>query len=200
MAYEKDPLEPGYYWAGFVDVKKPFEFVPPDVFKNADRNTMGQPIAESSMADRVRPTAEGLRHIIGIQGLLWGENLRSPERFEYMAFPRMICLAERAWARSPAWATINDASERKLMIAKDWNQFANRLGQRELPRLDYFDGGVHYYLPPPGMAVMNNLIYANIAFPGLAIRYTKDESEPTSRSELYVPAFDRQRGEVSSVR
>jgi hexosaminidase len=185
LAYEKDPLEPGYYWAGFVDVKKPFEFVPPDVFKNADRNTMGLPVNANSLADRVRPTAEGLRHIIGIQGLLWAENLRSPERLEYMAFPRLICLAERAWAQSPAWASTGDASKRKSLIAKDWNQFANRLGQRELPRLDNLDGGVRYRLPPPGAIVRDEQVFANVAFPGLEIRYTTDGAEPTKISPVY---------------
>ena len=35
LATEKDPLEPGYYWAGFVDMRAPFEFNPFDFYQNA---------------------------------------------------------------------------------------------------------------------------------------------------------------------
>jgi hexosaminidase len=194
LACEKDPLEPGYYWAGFVDARAPFEFVPPDVFKNADRNTMGQPVSESSLADRVRPTTEGLRHIIGIQGQLWAENLRTNEALEYMAFPRLISLAERTWARPPAWANIDDSTVRKSKMADDWNHFANRLGQRELPRLDYLDGGVRYRLPPPGAVMRNNQVFANVAFLGLEIRYTTDGTEPTKSSNVYTKPLPAQHG------
>ena len=67
----------------------------------------------------------------------------------------------------------------------DWNQFANRLGQRELPRLDYLFGGVDYRLPPPGAVVRDGLLYANVAIPGLELRYALDGSEPTESSAKY---------------
>ncbi len=185
LACEKDPLEPGYYWAGFVDARKPFEFAPLDVFQNADRNSMGQPVNSERLARGARLTDEGARHVLGIQGQLWGENLRDSQSLEYMAFPRVIALAERAWARSPEWASTNEPVGRHRQLDRDWNQFANRLGQRELPRLDYLCGGVHYRLPPPGAAVRNGLIHANVAFPGVNVRYTDDGSEPNNMSALY---------------
>jgi hexosaminidase len=185
LACEKDPLEPGYYWAGFVDARKPFEFVPLDVFQNADRNSMGQPVSDESLAERTRLTTAGARHVLGIQGQLWGENLRDARSVEYMAFPRLIALAERAWAKSPTWTSIADPTERRKVLQRDWNQFANRLGQRELPRLDCLYGGVHYRLPPPGAVLRNGFVYANVAFPGLEIRYTSDGSEPNHASSLY---------------
>src|SRR5262249_35290002 len=100
LACEKDPSEIGYYWAGFVDVRAPFDLIPLDVFKNADRTSMGQPVRTESLANRARLTPDGEQHILGIQGQLWGENLRSSEKLESMAFPRLISLAERAWAQS----------------------------------------------------------------------------------------------------
>jgi hexosaminidase len=171
LACEKDALEPGYYWAGFVGMRAPFEFIPFDVFKNASQNAMGQSVTAEAFTGRARLTASGRQHVLGIQGQLWGENLRSSESLEYMAFPRVIALAERAWAQSPKWAEIEDPPARRAAIDLDWNQFANRLGQRELPRLDYLCGGVHYRLPPPGIAIRDGLIQANVAFPGLMIRY-----------------------------
>jgi hexosaminidase len=185
LACEKDPLEPGYYWAGFVNARKPFEFVPLDVFQNADKTTMGEPLDPSSFAGRTRLTDDGARHVLGIQGQLWAENLRDSRTLEYMAFPRLIALAERAWARSPKWAAITDAAERSNSLERDWNQFANRLGQRELPRLDWLYGGVHYRLPPPGAIVRQGLVHANVEFPGVRIRYTTDGSEPENASPLF---------------
>jgi hexosaminidase len=191
LACEKDPLDPGYYWANFVGMRAPFEFIPLDVFKNAAYTNMGQPIDEKTLANRARLTANGAGHILGIQGQLWGENLRDANSLEYMAFPRVIALAERAWARSPGWAQIPDSSARNAQIERDWNQFANRLGQRELPRLDYLAGGVRYRLPPPGVIVRDGTIRANVAFPGLGIRYSDDGSEPSDNAIPYqkpIPA------------
>ncbi|HEX4415923.1 MAG TPA: family 20 glycosylhydrolase [Lacipirellulaceae bacterium] len=185
LACEKDPLERGYYWAGFVGMRAPFEFVPLDVFKNANQTSMGQAEGEESFADRVRLTASGANHILGIQGELWSENLRSEENLEYMAYPRMIALAERGWAKSPQWASIRDAAPRRAELETAWNRFANRLGQRELPRLDYFAGGMKYRLPPPGAVVRKARLEANVELPGLDIRYTTDGSEPELTSTLY---------------
>jgi len=72
----------------------------------------------------------------------------------------------------------------KLLLA-DWNAFANALGQRELPRLDYVSGGYNYRLAPPGLKYATGKLYANTQFPGLSIRYTTDGSEPTLESDLY---------------
>ncbi len=186
LACEKHPEEPGYYWAGFVDTRAPFELVPLDVFKNADHDGMGRAVPAAALANRQRLTEQGARHILGIQGQLWAENLRSPAMLEYMAFPRMIALAERAWAKSPAWAEINDAAERRRQIDNDWNQFANRLGQIELPRLDLLAGGVQYRLPSPAVVISDAAVHANVELPGLAIRYTTDGSEPTPSAHLYM--------------
>ncbi|HET8569088.1 MAG TPA: beta-N-acetylhexosaminidase [Candidatus Limnocylindria bacterium] len=45
-------------------------------------------------------------HVLGAQGQLWTEYMRTPEHVEYMAFPRAIALAEIVWspreARDPA--------------------------------------------------------------------------------------------------
>jgi len=70
-------------------------------------------------------------------------------------------------------------------IQRDWNQFANRLGQRELPRLDFLSGGVLYRLPPPGAVVRDGRVSANVAFPGIAIRYTNDGTEPDLTASPY---------------
>jgi hexosaminidase len=68
---------------------------------------------------------------------------------------------------------------------KDWNRFANIVGQREMPRLDYLFGGFNYRIPPPGAVLREGFLHANVDFPGLTIRYTTDGSEPDAESPVY---------------
>jgi hexosaminidase len=191
LACEKDPQEPGYYWAGFVGTRAPFEFNPLNIYQNAERDGMGRLLSHDSMKDRARLTSAGASHILGIQGQLWGENLRGGDSLEYMAFPRVIALAERAWAAPPSWFGIEDASNRRKACDGDWNQFANRLGQRALPRLDFLGGGFNYCIPPPGVRVIDGLVHANTTLPGFEIRYTTDGSEPNRSSSLYLKPVRR---------
>jgi hexosaminidase len=131
-----------------------------------------------------RLSAEGRARILGLQGQLWGENARSRARIEYLAAPRMVALAERAWAPDPGWCGIDEPTARAAAIEADWNEFANRLGQRELPRLDRAPLAYGYRLPPPGVLREGLTIHANVALPGLALHYTLDGSEPTASSPV----------------
>jgi hexosaminidase len=186
LAYDNDPEEPGLYWAGFVDTRGPFEFTPLDIYKSARLDRMGRTIAPDLHEQSVRLTEAGRSRILGIQGQAWGELTTDPEATEYMVFPKLLGLAERAWARQPAWARIEDPERRATALAVDWNRFANVLGQRELARLDRLTGGVNYRIPPPGAVIEDGRFSANTAFPGLTIRYTIDGSEPDSDSTVYA--------------
>ncbi|MFL6673834.1 MAG: family 20 glycosylhydrolase [Massilia sp.] len=196
MAYAKDPGEPGYYWAGFVDTRQAFLFCPLDATVTAGSNPMGQPVTAQALAGMhpLDPSASG--RIEGVQGQLWGENMRSPERVEYFAAPRLIALAERAWSLDPGWQLIADPQERAACIERAWNEFANRLGQRELARLDRALA-YGYRLPPPGVLLDAGVVRANVALPGLALHYTVDGTEPGGESPRYQaplaagPGIDR---------
>jgi hypothetical protein len=95
--------------ADFVDVHDPFAFVPFDLYKSADQTTMGHPIdPDTAFTNHVRLADSARSNILGLQGQLWAETLRSTERMEYMAVPRLLSLAERAWAPQPKWAALND--------------------------------------------------------------------------------------------
>ena len=85
--------------------------------------------------------------LTGLQGCLWGETIRSATHLQYMAFPRVLALAERAWHRA-SWEDIQDPHERQSARQSDWKSFAKTLGEKELPRLEKMD--VHYRVPPPG--------------------------------------------------
>ena len=69
------------------------------------------------------------RHVLGAQANLWTEYVKTPERVEYMVFPRALALAEVVW------------SPRR---ARDWKSFRSRL-EGHLRRLDAL--GVSYRPP-----------------------------------------------------
>jgi hexosaminidase len=174
LAYNKDPDEPGYYWANFVDVKKTFEYRPFDIYVNGTEDRMGNPIAPSTWKDKERLTAAGKKNILGMHGLLWGENVKTPEVLEYLAFPKMLGVAERAW--NPE---LPPAGEMPAL----WAHFTNSLGQYVLPRLGAYRAvdvrnelpenvGVNYRIPLPGAKRLDGKLNANVLFPGLAIEYS----------------------------
>jgi hexosaminidase len=174
LAYAKDPDEPGYYWANFVDEKKTFEYRPFDIYANGTQDRMGNPIDPSAWDGKVRLTPAGKANVIGMHGLLWGENLKTPELLEYFAFPKLLGVAERAWNPEPAEP--QDTPE-------GWTRFANRLGQEVLPRLGAYRvvdlrgelpraTGVNYRIPMPGAVVVGGSLHASVRFPGLPIEYS----------------------------
>ncbi len=186
LAYDNDPEEPGFYWAGFIDARKAWEFLPFDLFRTARRDIAGNAIPDGRYDNAARLTAEGKLNVLGMQGQLWSETLVEPSRWEYMAFPRLLVLAERAWVPEPAWSLIDDRAQREGELLAAWNEFVNRLAQRELPRLDYLHGGIGYRLPVPGAVLEEGILYANVEYPGMTIRYTTDGSEPTTSSPQYT--------------
>ena len=188
LAYNKDPREPGYYWGGYADVDKPFAFIPEDFFNSAKEDRMGNPIDKKTFQNKVRLKPENTQHILGIQGQLWSENAKGRNTMEYLIFPKMLALAERAWSESPAWASEDDEKRAEKIYQSDWNRFVNQLGQRELPRLDFLLGGVHYRIPTPGGIREKGIVKANMPYPGFTLRYTIDGTEPTSKSPVYSGA------------
>ena len=185
LAYQKDFNEVGYYWGGFVDLDKPFYFIPYDYLKNTTVDRFGVPIDPKVLQGKDRLTDYGKSNILGIQGELWSENIRSAADLEYLAFPKMLALAERAWAVDPEWATTKDAALSKQLYQQSWNQFVNGVGKRELSKLNYYQGGVNFRIPTVGAKQINEQIHANIQLPGLTIRYTTDGTEPSINSKQY---------------
>ncbi|HZV70954.1 MAG TPA: beta-N-acetylhexosaminidase [Saprospiraceae bacterium] len=60
------------------------------------------------------------KHILGAQGNVWTEYIDTPEKAEYMAYPRAVALSEVLWTRSSR---------------RDWKEFSPRLA-KHLERLD----------------------------------------------------------------
>jgi hexosaminidase len=191
MANYKSYDEPGYYWGAFLGIDKFFSFIPYDYFKNADVDKNGRPINRNIFVGKQRLTDYGKTNIIGLQGALWAETVKTPERMDYMIFPKLIGLAERAWAKDPAWATERDTTKARELYNADWSKFLNILGKRELPRLAYYNGGYNFRIPKPGVILEDGKYKSNIQFPGMTIRYTTNGKEPDANSPVYekpIPA------------
>jgi hexosaminidase len=178
--YAADPEERGYYWAsratGTLDV---FEFMPDNLPAHAEfRGDREQ--RPMSLDDRSSAIKEQ-RRFYGLQGHLWTETTRTDAQADYMIFPRLIALAERAWHR-PDWelaydyrgALYNKDSQhfdqkRRQLRQRDWNRFANLLAQKELQKLDI--QGVHYRVPTPGASIVDGKLHMKSPFPGLTMQY-----------------------------
>jgi hexosaminidase len=125
-----------------------------------------EPIAE-------KMTAEQKRHVLGLQGNVWTEHIRTENRVGAMTFPRAAAIAEVGWS-SPA--------------KRNWPDFAKRLAKQfahyDALKIPYAD---------TAFAVQANVRYtgtkANVELSTQAkfgdIHYTVDGSEPTIRSQRF---------------
>lgn len=185
MASEKAFDEPGYYWGGYVDVDKMFKFIPYNYFKNTTEDRMGNPLNKTYLQAKEQLTPTGKANIVGLQGALWSETLKSPQLLEYMLLPKLLGLAERAWAADPEWAATTDSVKSSQLYNELWSRFVNVLSKRELPRLDDYAGGFNYRIPEPGAIWQNNAIVVNSQLPGFKVRYTVTSTTPNVHSAIY---------------
>lgn len=72
----------------------------------------------------------GFENIIGVEAPLWSETISTMDELEYLAFPRIIAVAEVGW---------------KPKALRNWDEFKIRLGNHA-PRLHAL--GVEYYASP----------------------------------------------------
>jgi hexosaminidase len=187
LAYDRDPKEPGLYWAGFVKTRDAWYYAPYDMFKTTLRNGMGRrvnPEEEYAGMERLRPDARP--RVLGLQAQLWSETILGTEMLEYYMLPKLIGLSESAWAQERSFERIAEEKLREEEAQKKWNVFASTMAMRELPRLSKLYGGFNYRLPLPGAVIEDQTLKANVEFPGLIIRYTTDGEEPTSTSPVYT--------------
>jgi hexosaminidase len=185
LAYNSNPEEPGYYWAGFCDVDKTYSFHPFDYFKTAIEDRFGNKLNKNLFQTKERLTKYGKSNIVGIQGHLWSENIKGQDLLEYFAIPKLLGLAERAWSKMPSWGEEETEQNLYEQLMDDYTIFLNVIGHRELKRLAFFNGGYTFRIPSPGIVEKDGKIYMNIQYPGLKIRYTTNGSEPTVKSSLY---------------
>ena len=186
LAYFKEFDEPGYYWAGYLDIDKPFSFIPFDYYKNTTEDINGNRIGRSFFLGKERLTDFGKENIPGVQGLLWSETLRNSDAMYYMMLPKLFALAERAWASEPEWSKEKDSTRSQQLYDKAWSQFVNGLAKRQLPLLDFYAGGFNYRIPTAGALVQDGRVVVNTQLPGFVVRYTANGNDPDRKSKVYT--------------
>ena len=194
LAPYRSPFEPGQIWAGYVDLDTVFDYVPYDDIRVASDDPR-------HVAHRVGLSEAGLAHIRGLEGTLFSETVHEASRLDYMLMPRLLALAERAWAPDPAWTQQPNRARATPLHAAAWSAFVSQIGLQVLPRLDA-EHAVLYRIPPPGLKRVHGGVLANEQIPGLSLHYTVDGGEPTVASPqvtgpitaiglIRVAAFDR---------
>ena len=176
LAWNPNPEERGLDWGGYVDLRKPFQFVPFDYYSNLRLDRRGNPLDPAVFVGKDRLTEYGRANVLGIQGNLWSETLGADGRLDYNLVPKLLGLAERAWAADPDWALERDPAKSEPLYREGWSRFVNVLGKRELPRLDR--EGVRYRIPTPGLQAKGGVVLCSLELPGFTLRYTTDGSEP----------------------
>jgi hexosaminidase len=162
LAYSDDCAEPGQRWAGVISVEKAYAFDPSPA-------TLPAEVAGS---------------ILGVHGCLWSELLFTPERPDYMAYPRACALAELCWTPQNQRA---------------WPEFWNRLCRFHLDRLDA--AGIAYRIPLPSARQTGRQITIIPPYEGARVRYTVEASDdPGPGSTLYTQPFDLPKDGVLKMR
>jgi len=182
LAWNPNPEEPGLDWGGYVDLRKPFEFIPFDYYRNVRLDRRGNRLDPGVFVGKDRLTDYGRSNVLGIQGNLWSETLSADGRLDYRLVPKLFGLAERAWAKDPAWAREGDEQKSAALFREAWSEFVNVLGKRELPRLDREMPGLNYRIPTPGLKAVDGQVRCSVEIPGFVLRYTTDGSEPSIKS------------------
>ncbi len=174
MPYAPHPDEGGYDWASRgVDPYQVYGFMPDNLPANAAtiRN-----IHAEGKAIEDKPVLQPGNRVAGLQAQLWSETIRTDAKVDYMLFPRLLALAERAWSPAP-WAPAYQAGasyewgDKRVDAAKlkaGWQDFAARVAA-QFPMLEKI--GVAYRVAPPGARIANGRLEANSMFPGTVIEY-----------------------------
>ena len=86
MSHNLNPDEPGVNWAAYIELDDVYNIIPLD----------------KSLSDA------GRQRIRGLEAALWTETIRDPALIDYLLVPRLLAMAERAWAAEPAWGNETD--------------------------------------------------------------------------------------------
>ena len=183
MAYNGHPDERGLDWGGYVDESVSFSMLPFSIYRSLRTDGAGNPVdLDAAEKGKTVLTAEGRKNILGVQGQLFAETIRSFNGVECLLFPKIMGLAERGWNAYPAWEELRGAQEQQA-FNKALALYYEKISDMEMPY--WARNGIHFRLPHPGLLVKDGKLYANVAIRGAEIRYTTDGSEPDAQSALW---------------
>jgi len=182
--YMTHPEETGYYWgARHTSTFQVFQFMPDNLPAHAElfADYMGNHYTSEDPIP-LDPTLG----FAGIQAQVWSESLRHETQAEYMLFPRLVAVAERAWHQAgwelpyrPGQAYSSStgyfSQAHKSAQLEGWQEFVYALSDKIIPRLEA--SGVFYRLPPAGATVEGRVLSLNAPWSNLNLEYTTDDGE-----------------------
>ncbi len=180
MGYSWHQNEQGLHWGGKVDEFDAWSGLPANIYASARTAVDGTPLNITTAGDG-KAKLEKPENIIGIQAQLWGETLRSFDEVQYMLLPKMMGVSERAWTAIPEWSK-NLTDNQAYNEAR--HQYNLKIGTRELPLLKGM--GFNFRVGPPGIKVVDGMLYINTQYPDELVTYTLDGSEPTVDSPRWT--------------
>ena len=136
QAYSSNKQEIAHSWAGYID----------------DTRSFRMPLREHP-------------GIIGVQGQIWTETVRSFDDLCYDIFPKMLGVFERAWNRSARCTE---------------NEFYSVIVAREMPW--WAERGIAFHIPQPGLRVVDGQPVTNSAIPGASVTASKDGERWSARA------------------
>jgi len=156
--YQADPSTEPKAIGGFLPLKKVYSF---------------EPVPEEL-------NAEEQKHILGAQGNVWTEYIPSVKQAQYMAFPRMIALAEVDWSPKEQ---------------RNFGDFRARLNPHlkklEFMQVNYCKGSFRAEVNTvfdPKTGKVNAVISSEQS--GVPIYYTVNGTDPSVKSILYTEPFE----------
>lgn len=145
--YQSDPENEPLAIGGFLPLEKVYQYEPVPAELNA----------------------EEAKHILGVQGNVWTEYMETPEKVEYMVYPRACAIAESGWTAK---------------AKKNWPNFGLRMKTHfeRLAAMKVNYSKAYYDL---GSTFQNGKLSLLCLDPSAQIFYTLNGSVPTTRSIPY---------------
>mgnify|MGYP001037389042 FL=1 len=169
--YASHPFEPGYYWGSkATSVEKVFSLMPEHLSLHSNEWV-------DRMGDHYTPKADAdISTLVGIQGQLWTEVTINQQAMEYMMFPRLLALAERAWHQSNWQRNADSLSAKKGLFdarQQDWLGFQSALFTTHFQAL--IKQNINVRVPPPAAKINDDTLYMH-PVEGLIMEYSEDGS------------------------
>jgi len=142
FAYNYGKTERGHSWGGFVDERRSFSLQPFDMYRSVRWDDYGAPV-DLTHAGEGKPALQPAARpqILGVEGHLWAETLRSFDHVTYYFFPKSLGLFERGWNANPAWAGTTAPDD--PAFTADFDQFFSIITDHEYPYYDEL--GISYH-------------------------------------------------------
>jgi len=223
MSYTNHQEERGLHWGGYTDEHSTFDFLPYDIYRSVrltlKREQRNIDEYENNKQLSKAPRIAGHENLLlGLQGQLFAETVRSCRQVEEYIFPKLPGLAERAWNATPVsyretelssgiidFETSPSAYFQYLKRARqafeiERLQFSKQLYQYEVARIHGW--GLNFHLCQPGIRVSEEvtggafsaqkvarMVYINHPAKDAVLRYTLDGSEPNENSPIFHMPF-----------